>query len=141
MKHARATSSVWSELENVPAPSRGRGLGLRFLPGGRSFLSSTLCFLPHRPEVAESHPCECDALAHRCLGSATVTRGTPSGQTPTYLIRENDRKFASHFARVATTSGIKVLRTPYRTRPRKCSLRTFSGEREARMPGSFPNLP
>src|SRR6266487_6859086 len=75
MKHARATSSVWSELENVPAPSRGRGLGLRFLPGGRSFLSSTLCFLPRRTEIAESHPCECDALDHRCLGSATVTGG------------------------------------------------------------------
>src|SRR6266702_3173022 len=37
------------------------------------------------------------------------------GQTPKYLIRDNDRKFGSHFARVATTSGIKVLRTPYQT--------------------------
>src|SRR6266487_5053302 len=70
-----------------------------------------------------------------------LREATPSGQTPKYLIRDNDRKFASHVARVATTSGIKVLRTPYRTRPRKCSLRTFSGQREARMPGSFPDLP
>ena len=44
-----------------------------------------------------------------------LREATPYGQTPTYLIRDNDRKFGSHFARVATTSGIKVLRTPYQT--------------------------
>ncbi len=44
-----------------------------------------------------------------------LREATPYGQAPTYLIRENDRKFGSHFARVATTSGITVLRTPYRT--------------------------
>jgi putative transposase len=37
------------------------------------------------------------------------------GQAPKYLIRDNDRKFGQSFARVAATSGIKVLRTPYRT--------------------------
>jgi putative transposase len=41
---------------------------------------------------------------------------TPYGQTPIYLIRDNDRTFGQHFARVAATSNIKVLRTPYRTR-------------------------
>ncbi len=45
-----------------------------------------------------------------------LREATPYGQTPTYLIRDNDRKFGPNFARVATTSGIKVLRTPYRTR-------------------------
>jgi hypothetical protein len=45
-----------------------------------------------------------------------LREATPYGQTPTSLIRDNDRKFGQHFARVATTSGIKVLRTPYRTR-------------------------
>ena len=44
-----------------------------------------------------------------------LREATPYGQTPTYLIRDNDRKFGQHFARVAATSGIKVLRTPYRT--------------------------
>src|SRR5258708_32176403 len=44
-----------------------------------------------------------------------LREATPYGQTPTYLIRDNDRKFGPNFARVATTSGIKVLRTPYRT--------------------------
>ena len=45
-----------------------------------------------------------------------LREATPYGQTPTYLIRENDRKGGPHFARGATTSGINVLRTPYRTR-------------------------
>jgi putative transposase len=44
-----------------------------------------------------------------------LREATPYGQTPTYLIRDNDRKFGPNFARVAATSGIKVLRTPYRT--------------------------
>jgi len=44
-----------------------------------------------------------------------LREATPYGQTPTYLIRDNDRKFGQHFARVAATSNIKVLRTPYRT--------------------------
>ncbi len=44
-----------------------------------------------------------------------LREATPYGQAPKYLIRDSDRKFGSHFARVATTSGIKVLRTPYRT--------------------------
>jgi len=44
-----------------------------------------------------------------------LREATPYGQTPKYLIRDNDRKFGSHFARLTTTSGIKVLRTPYQT--------------------------
>jgi transposase InsO family protein len=44
-----------------------------------------------------------------------LREATPYGQAPKYLIRDNDRKFGQQFARVATTSGIKVLRTPYRT--------------------------
>ena len=44
-----------------------------------------------------------------------LREATPYGQTPKYLIRDNDKKFGPSFARVATTSGIKVLRTPYRT--------------------------
>ena len=47
--------------------------------------------------------------------SQQLREATPYGQAPKYLIRDNDCKFGSHFARVATTSGIKVLRTPYRT--------------------------
>jgi transposase InsO family protein len=44
-----------------------------------------------------------------------LREATPYGERPKYLIRDNDRKFGQDFARVAATSGIKVLRTPYRT--------------------------
>ena len=42
-----------------------------------------------------------------------LREATPYGERPRYLIRDNDSKFGPSFARVATTSGIKVLRTPY----------------------------
>ena len=45
-----------------------------------------------------------------------LREATAYGQTPKYLLRDNDKKFGPNFARVATTSGIQVLRTPYRTR-------------------------
>jgi hypothetical protein len=44
-----------------------------------------------------------------------LREATPYGERPRYLIRDNDRKFGPNFTRVTTTSGIKVLRTPYRT--------------------------
>jgi putative transposase len=56
-----------------------------------------------------------------------LREATPYGQTPTYLIRDNDRKFGQHFARVATTSGIKVLRTPYRTPQANAVCECFLG--------------
>jgi putative transposase len=43
-----------------------------------------------------------------------LREATPFDQRPTYLIRDNDGKFGATFARVAATSGIEVLRTPYR---------------------------
>ncbi len=44
-----------------------------------------------------------------------LREATPSGQTPKYLIRDHDRKFGACFARVANTSGIKMLITPSHT--------------------------
>jgi len=41
-----------------------------------------------------------------------LREATPSGQTPKYLIRDNDKKVGTNFTQVATTSGIKELRTP-----------------------------
>jgi putative transposase len=38
---------------------------------------------------------------------------TPYGQAPKYLMCDHVSKFGSHFARVATTTNIKLLRTPY----------------------------
>jgi putative transposase len=52
---------------------------------------------------------------------------TPYGQAPKYLIRDNDKKFGQHFARVAMTSGIKVLRTPYRTPQANAICERFLG--------------
>ncbi len=116
MKHVRAIPAGWTELENVPAPSCGRGVGLRFLTGDRSLLPSAFCLFPHRVAVAEGHPCECDTHSDRSLGCATAAGSDSVGTTPKYLIRDTDRKFGPNFAQVATTSGINVLRTPYRTR-------------------------
>jgi putative transposase len=56
-----------------------------------------------------------------------LREATPYGHTPKYLIRDNDRKFGSHFARVATTSGIKILRTPYRTPQANAVCERFLG--------------
>ena len=41
-----------------------------------------------------------------------LREATPFGQTPTYLIRDNDAKYGQHFKAVAVGSGIAVLRTP-----------------------------
>ena len=50
-----------------------------------------------------------------------LREATPERTAPTYLIRENDSTFGSAFARVAATSGIEILRTPYRA-PRANTL-------------------
>src|SRR6266480_3802537 len=42
-----------------------------------------------------------------------LREATPYGQSPNYLIRDRDGKFGSCFARVAATSGSKMLKTPY----------------------------
>jgi putative transposase len=42
-----------------------------------------------------------------------LREATPYGQAPKYLIRDNDRKFGPCFDRVARTSNIKILKTPY----------------------------
>ena len=42
-----------------------------------------------------------------------LREATPYGQTPTYLVCDNDSKFGPCFARVATTSTIEILNTPY----------------------------
>jgi transposase InsO family protein len=42
-----------------------------------------------------------------------LREATPYEQAPKCLIRDNDSKFGPCFARVAKTSGIKILKTPY----------------------------
>jgi transposase InsO family protein len=41
-----------------------------------------------------------------------LREATPFGQTPEYLICDNDSKFGPCFARVATPSAIEILKTP-----------------------------
>ena len=42
-----------------------------------------------------------------------LREATPYGQAPRFLIRDNDAKFGPLFARVAGSSNIEVLKTPY----------------------------
>jgi len=42
-----------------------------------------------------------------------LREATAYGAGPKYLIRDRDNKFGPNFARVATTSGIEILKTPY----------------------------
>jgi putative transposase len=42
-----------------------------------------------------------------------LREATPFGQSPNYLVRDRDTKFGSCFARVAATSSIKTITTPY----------------------------
>ncbi len=42
-----------------------------------------------------------------------LREATPYGHAPKYLIRDNDSKFGPCFSRVAATSAIEILKTPY----------------------------
>jgi len=50
-----------------------------------------------------------------------LREATPFGQQPRYLLRDNDSKYGSTFARVAASSGTEILTTPHRA-PRANAL-------------------
>src|SRR5215467_14517126 len=56
-----------------------------------------------------------------------LREATPFGQGPKYLLRDRDSKFGSCFARVAATSGIKILKTPYHTPQANAICERFLG--------------
>ena len=56
-----------------------------------------------------------------------LREATPFGEGPTYLIRDNDRKYGPTFSRVATASGITELRTAYRTPRQNATCERFLG--------------
>ncbi len=56
-----------------------------------------------------------------------LREATPYGETPKYLIRDNDSKFGASFKRVAEVSGIKILRTPYRAPKANAFCERFQG--------------
>jgi hypothetical protein len=62
-----------------------------------------------------------------------LREATPYGQAPKYLICDNDRKFGSCFARVATTSAIEILHTPYHAPRANAICERFAQECATRM--------
>jgi putative transposase len=56
-----------------------------------------------------------------------LREATPFGVGPRYLIRDNDRKYGKLFARVASGTGIEVLRTPYGTPKANAICERFLG--------------
>jgi putative transposase len=43
-----------------------------------------------------------------------LREATPNGEKPRFIVRDNDSKYGSAFGEMAKTTGIEVLRTPYR---------------------------
>jgi putative transposase len=56
-----------------------------------------------------------------------LREATPYGHTPKFLIRDNDSKFGPCFARVAATSSIKILKTPYHAKRPNAICERFLG--------------
>jgi len=56
-----------------------------------------------------------------------LREATPFGMTPRFLIHDNDHTFGPEFTRVATTSGIDLLRTPYRAPRANALCKRFLG--------------
>ena len=56
-----------------------------------------------------------------------LREATPFEQRPTYLIRDNDSKYGQAFTRVATASGITILRTAYRAPRQNAACERFLG--------------
>ncbi len=56
-----------------------------------------------------------------------LREATPFGQSPRFLIRDNDSKFGERFTQVAKVSGIEVLRTSYRAPKANAYCERFLG--------------
>ncbi len=56
-----------------------------------------------------------------------LREATPYGEGPKYLIRDNDTKFGMAFDQVAKTTGIEVLRIPYRAPRANAICERFMG--------------
>jgi transposase InsO family protein len=56
-----------------------------------------------------------------------LREATPLGQHPKYLIRDRDSKYGSQFSALAIHSGIKIIKTPYRTPQANAFCERFMG--------------
>ena len=66
-----------------------------------------------------------------------LREATAWGRGPKYLIRDRDRKYGTHFSAVAVGSGIKELKTPYRSPQANGMCERFMGESAQGMFGSY----
>ena len=99
-------------MVDLSAYSRHPDLGERLPPSHRSVLSTLFAFfiieLQSRKVIhvgVTRSPTDAWVAQH-------LREATPFGHAPKYLIRDNDSKFGSCFARVAATSAIEILTTP-----------------------------
>jgi transposase InsO family protein len=67
-----------------------------------------------------------------------LCEATPSREGPQHLIRDNDRKYDRLFARVATGTGIEVLRTPYGASRANAICKRFLGSAPPECLDHFP---
>src|SRR5215472_6840619 len=92
--------------------SRRTDLGVRLLTGHRALLSVALCLLPHQLKSRKVIHVGVTRSPTDAWVARTAPRSHAYGQVSKYLIRDNDGKFGSCLARVATTSAIEILTTP-----------------------------
>jgi hypothetical protein len=78
-----------------------------------ALLSTALCVLHHPTQVTQGDPRRRDSSPTDPWVAQHLREATPYGQAPKYLICDNDSKFGQCFARVATTSTIEILKTPF----------------------------
>ena len=110
VRRARPRGQKWSTFLHTHAEQIW---ACDFLPVTNLFFRSLYAFF-----IIELHSrrvvhvgvtrCPTDAWTAQQLREATAF-----GEGPKYLIRDNDSKFGVNFARVAQTSRIEILKTPY----------------------------
>src|SRR5260221_13556152 len=61
------------------------------------------------------------------MDRTTIPGSDTVGRVPKYLIRDRDKKYAACFSAVAVSTGIKELKTPYRTPQANGNCERFMG--------------
>ncbi len=135
-----ATSTIQRSLREARPPHRAGQRWATFLRNHAPDIWACDCrpvtALRFRPRYA----CVIVALETRRVVHVGVTRyptdgwvaqqrreATPFDQRPRYLVRDNDSKYGSAFARVAATTGITELRTAYRAPRQNATCERFLG--------------
>ena len=66
-----------------------------------------------------------------------LREATPWGKGPKYLIRDRDKKYATHFSTVAVSSGIQELKNAGSNAASKWDLRKVYGQSAKGVYGSY----